>query len=112
MKARGLTGDQGVIIPASNIKHLMLHEDVVQAAAAGKFHVFAVSTVDEAITLLTGVAAGERNAAGVYPEDSVNGRVEQRLIAMSNLLEKYGKELPDKEGKKSKSPESDPSEGS
>jgi predicted ATP-dependent protease len=78
-KARGLSGTQGVIIPASNAGHLMLREDVVTAAAAGQFHVYAVSTVDEAMELLTGVAAGERGADSHFPDGTINARVEQRL---------------------------------
>jgi predicted ATP-dependent protease len=82
-KARGLTREQGVIIPAANIEHLMLRSDVVQAAAEGSFHVYAVETVDEAIDLLTGVAAGITDAAGSWPADSVNGRVARRLRHLS-----------------------------
>jgi predicted ATP-dependent protease len=66
----GLTGTQGVIIPASNAGDLMLREDVVEAAAAGRFHVWAVDTVHEALELLTGMPAGERNERGEYPEGS------------------------------------------
>ncbi len=78
-RARGLTGDQGVLIPATNVEHLMLRRDVVEAVAGGKFHVYAVSTVDQGIELLTGVAAGERDAAGRFPEGSVNRLAEERL---------------------------------
>jgi len=78
-KARGLSGTQGVIVPASNADHLMLREDVVSAAAAGQFHVYAVKTVDEAMELLTGLDAGERAADGNFPEGTINARVEQRL---------------------------------
>lgn len=78
-RARGLTGDQGVVIPQANVKHLMLREDVVQSAAHGRFHVYAVSTVDQAIELLTGVRAGEADPQGIFPADSVNGRVCAKL---------------------------------
>jgi lon-related putative ATP-dependent protease len=71
-RARGLTGEQGVLIPASNVRHLMLRSDVVQAVAEGQFHVYPVQTVDEGIELLTGVPAGEPDAEGKYPADSVN----------------------------------------
>ncbi|MFZ5541843.1 MAG: Lon protease family protein [Pseudomonadota bacterium] len=77
--ARGLTGTQGVLIPASNVQHLMLRADVIEACAAGRFAVWPVRTVDEAITLLTGVAAGERGADGAFTPGSVNARVEARL---------------------------------
>jgi predicted ATP-dependent protease len=78
-QGRGLTGEQGVLIPASNVRHLMLRSDVVQAVANGQFHVYPVQTVDEGIELLTGVPAGERDAEGKYPAGSINGRVQARL---------------------------------
>jgi len=82
-RARGLNGEQGVIIPASNVRHLMLREEVVQAAADGLFHVHAVATVDEAVALLSGLPAGERDALGAFPPGSFNFRVEQRLIDLA-----------------------------
>jgi lon-related putative ATP-dependent protease len=78
-KTRGLTGRQGVIVPAANVDNLMLDEEVVDAAAAGTFHIWAVATVDEGIALLTGLPAGERGADGEYPEESIHGRVRERL---------------------------------
>ena len=93
--ARGLTGDQGVLIPHTNVKHLMLRPDVVAAVAAGKFHIHAVETVDEAIALLTGVPAGEPNAAGEYPPASLNHQVAARideLFAIRQQLSQQGKE--------------------
>jgi len=78
-RERGLTGAQGVLIPAANVKHLMLREDVVAAVAAGRFHVYPVATIDQGAALLTGLAAGERGADGRFPPASLNGRVEQRL---------------------------------
>lgn len=77
--SRELTGDQGVLIPSSNVEDLMLRADVVEAVAAGRFHVYAVSQVDQAIELLTGIAAGEPDAAGGFPPDSINGRVAKRM---------------------------------
>jgi len=77
--ARGLNGEQGVLIPATNIEHLMLRGDVVQAVTEGKFHVFAVTTIDQAIEILTGVAAGEADTTGNWPAHSVNGRIAHRL---------------------------------
>ncbi|MFN7087667.1 MAG: Lon protease family protein [Burkholderiales bacterium] len=88
-KARGLSGEQGVVIPSANIEHLMLREDVVQAVAEGKFHIHAVSTVDEAVELLTGVEAGVADAAGEWPADSVNGRVARRLRQFAELRVAY-----------------------
>ena len=87
---RGLTSDHGVLIPAGNIPHLMLREDVVQAAAARRFHVFAVRTVDEGLELLTGFPAGARDANGMFPEGTVNRRVEDRLILLAEYRRRYG----------------------
>ncbi len=78
-KLRGLTGGEGVMIPAANVKHLMLREDVVAAVEAGRFAVYAVRTIDAGIEILTGMPAGSRGADGRYPPESVNGRVEARL---------------------------------
>ena len=92
--ARGLTGDQGVLIPATNVKHLMLRQDVVDAVAAGQFRVYPVEHVDQGIELLTGLPAGERDAKGKYPKGTVNRLVEDRLIATANkrrALERQGR---------------------
>ena len=78
-KARGLTGDQGVLIPQDNVKHLMLRDDVVDAVAEGQFSVYPVSSIDEAIELLTGAEAGERDPTGRFPPNSVNSRIEEKL---------------------------------
>ena len=82
-RARGLTGSQGVLIPASNVRHVVLRQDVVEAVRAGKFHVYAVATVDEGIQLLTGAEAGEEDAQGEYPEGTVNNLVQKRLFEMA-----------------------------
>jgi lon-related putative ATP-dependent protease len=82
-QTRQLTGKQGVIIPASNVKHLMLRQDVVEAARAGQFHVYPVQTVDQALEILTGIPAGERDVGGNFPEGSINQRVEARLIELA-----------------------------
>jgi lon-related putative ATP-dependent protease len=87
--ARGLTGDQGVIIPAANVRHLMLRRDVVEAAAAGRFHVWAVETVDEALELLTGRPAGKPDETGNYPADSINGLAAARLADLTELRKKF-----------------------
>jgi predicted ATP-dependent protease len=80
---RGLTGDQGVLIPASNTDHLMLRPDVVAAAEAGDFHVYPVETVDQGIALMTGVEAGTRDEQGAFPPDTINERVEATLRAFA-----------------------------
>lgn len=89
-QAQGLSGNQGVIIPDSNREHMMLRQDVVDAAAAGRFHVYTVRTVDQTMELLTGVAAGERAADGAFPEGSVNARAEQRLADFARRRREFG----------------------
>ncbi|MHA1966015.1 MAG: S16 family serine protease [Candidatus Thorarchaeota archaeon] len=85
----GLTGDQGVLIPESNVRNLMLKEEVVEAVKAGKFHIFSVRTVNEGIEILTGVKAGERQPDGTFPEDTINYRVDKRLKEMAEALKEY-----------------------
>ena len=84
--ARGPTGEQGVLIPASNAKHLMLKNEVVEAVATGKFHIYTVETIDQGIELLTGRAAGSQGADGKYPEGSINQLVEQRLAGFASRV--------------------------
>lgn len=86
---RGLTGDQGVIIPQSNVRHLMLKKEVVNAVKAGKFHVFAVDHVDHALELLTDLPAGRADADGVYSRDSINYQVQYRLAEWLALRQHY-----------------------
>ncbi len=81
---RGLTGEQAVIIPAANVKHLMLNREVREAVAADQFHIYAARHVDECLALLTGIDAGERDARGRYPEGTVNHRIVARLEAMAD----------------------------
>jgi lon-related putative ATP-dependent protease len=83
--ARGLTGEQGVLIPKANTKHLMLRQDVIDTVREGKFHIYPVETIDQGIELLTGMSAGEPDESGKYPEDSVNGKV---FTVLSELAEK------------------------
>lgn len=92
-RERGLTGEQGVVIPQSNVSHLMLRKDVRDAVADGKFHVYAVSHVDEGIELLTGVPAGEANADGEFPPDSFNGRVMARLRDLAQKRTEFAQAL-------------------
>lgn len=79
-KGFGLSGDQGVIIPSRNTKHLMLRRDVIEAVSQGQFQIHAVNEVDQAIEILTNTPAGQRDSEGKFTEDSVNGRVEKRLL--------------------------------
>jgi len=87
-KGRGLNGEQGVIIPIQNVKNLMLDDEVINAVRDGKFHVWAVSTIDEGLEILTGVPAGERQADGTWPEGSVNCLVDQQLRAYADVVKK------------------------
>jgi len=82
-KARGLTGEQGVLIPASNVNHLMLRQDVVEAVAEGRFYIYPVETVDQGIEILTGLPVGEPDEEGNYPEGTVNGLVQAQLVKMA-----------------------------
>lgn len=86
---KGLTGTQGVIIPMTNIKHLMLRWDVVHAAQSGQFNIYAVSAVDEALELLTGVEAGVANAQGSYPLESFNGQIEAQLLQFTMIKKDF-----------------------
>lgn len=88
--ARGLTGDQGVIIPRANVEHLMLRADVVEAVAKGEFWIFAVETVDQGIEILTGRPAGERGPDGRFLGGSVNQLVEARLASMAEVARRFG----------------------
>jgi lon-related putative ATP-dependent protease len=87
-RARGLTSDQGVIIPTANARHLMLRQDVIDAVAEGQFHVWAVDTIDEGIALLTGQEAGALDENGLYPVGTVNRAVADRLAEMVKALKK------------------------
>jgi lon-related putative ATP-dependent protease len=78
-RALGLSGEQGVMIPATNVRHLMLRQDVVDAVASGRFHIYPIATVDEGVELLTGMETARRDDSGRYPEGSINHLVEQRL---------------------------------
>jgi predicted ATP-dependent protease len=88
-KAKGMHGDLGVLIPASNVPNLMLKEEVVEAAREGKFHLWAVRSIDEGIEVLTGVSAGERQKDGRFPEGTVNYAVDKRLRELSETWKKF-----------------------
>jgi lon-related putative ATP-dependent protease len=85
--ARGLTGSQGVIVPKSNANNLMLNDDIIEAVKDGKFHVYAISTADEALHLLTGLEPGVADEEGEYPEGTISARVIERLEEIANLGE-------------------------
>jgi lon-related putative ATP-dependent protease len=88
-RTRGLNGEQGVIIPQSNVNNLMLHPDVVEAVKAQQFHIYSVKTVDQALGLLTGLDAGELDSEGNYPPESVNGKVQARLEEMARIRQTF-----------------------
>ncbi|MGQ9679391.1 MAG: AAA family ATPase [Candidatus Bathyarchaeia archaeon] len=88
-KMRGLNGRQGVVIPWSNIKNLMLKEEVVEAVKNGTFHIYPVKNIDEGIEILTGVKAGKKLADGTYEEGSINDLVQKRLFEMAEKVKEY-----------------------
>ncbi len=90
-KAIGFSGEQGVVMPSRNRRNLMLRKDVMQSVSDGKFHVYAVDTVDQAIELLTGVEAGLRQPDGTYPEGSIIARVDARLKEMGEAMRHFGR---------------------
>lgn len=96
--ARGLTGEQGVLIPAANVKHLMLRQDVVEAVERGEFNVYPIHTIDEGIEMLTGVPAGTRSRTGKFPRGTINHKVDARLRALAKKRAEYDK-ASDKGGK-------------
>ena len=91
-QAKGLTGEQGVIIPKSNQKNLMLHDRVIKAVEEDKFHIWAVDTIDEGIAILTGTQAGEQRDDGAYPEDSVNEKVRRCLQNYERVMKELVKQ--------------------
>jgi len=89
--ARGLTGEQGVIIPASNVKHLMLRSDIVAAVREGSFHIHAIENVDQALEILTGETAGVSAADGSYPSGTINHRVALKLAEFAEKLAAFAR---------------------
>lgn len=97
-KGKGLSGDQGVLIPNANVQHLMLRRDVIDAVEQGKFHIYPVRSIDQGIEILTGMPAGEPDSEGNYPEDSINGKVQRRLEEMAQTRRKFGPMEMEKKG--------------
>jgi len=97
----GYTGKQGVLIPESNVRDLMLRKDVVKAVEDGTFHIYAVGTVDEGMEILTGLEAGRKGPDGSYPKGTINGLVDQKLRELGEGLRKLG-EPPEEGDRKSK----------
>ena len=99
-RAKGLNGKQGVLIPASNARNLMLKEEVVEAVRRGNFHIYPVNTIDEGIEVLTGLKAGQRLKDGSFEPDSINDRVQRRLATLAERLRDFtrGEEQPQRAG--------------
>lgn len=95
--SRGLTGDQGVLIPETNVKNLMLREDVRAAVAAGNFHIYPIRHVDEGIEILTGIPAGQPDEEGHYPQGSLNAMIAERLEQVAKTARRLGTPLREKE---------------
>jgi ATP-dependent Lon protease len=88
-KIDGLTGSQGILMPASNVEDLMLREDVLDAVTAGKFHIWPVARIEEGIEVLTGMTAGVRNGDGVFSSGSVFAKVDERLGKMARVMKEF-----------------------
>jgi len=88
-EARGLTGEQGVIIPKSNRDNLMLRKDVIDAVKRGEFHIWSIASIDQGIELLTGMTAGEADESGEYPQETINGRIQSRLAELARQRRRY-----------------------
>jgi len=88
-QAKGLSGDQGVLIPHQNLRNLMLQEEVVEAVKQGQFYIYSAKTIDEGIEILTGAPAGEKQKDGTYPKSTVNYLIDKRLKAMAKQLKNF-----------------------
>ena len=88
-RVHGLTGSQGVLIPAANVEDLMLREDILEAVGTGKFHLWPVARIEEGIEILTGVPAGSRNGQKQFEEGTVFARIDERLGAMARMLKEF-----------------------
>lgn len=89
-KERGLTGNQGVLIPDSNVIHLQLHADVIEAVRKNLFNIYPVSTIQEGISILTGIEAGQLSSHGAYPDDTILGMSDRRLRQMAETVRDFG----------------------
>ena len=89
-RLRGLTGDQGIMIPHQNVKHLMLRNDVIEAVKSGSFHIFPVKFIDEGIEILTGMEAGTRDENGKYPENSIFGKADNKIQQFTDIMRIFG----------------------
>ena len=99
-KLKGLTGKQGVMIPASNVRHLMIKDEVVEAVKKGRFHVYPVKTISQGIEILTGIKAGERKKDGRFPKGTINYMVDNKLAHYADVAMKYTREEKERKAKK------------
>jgi lon-related putative ATP-dependent protease len=90
-KHKGLTGDQGVLIPEKNIRNLMMKQEVIEAVRAGQFHVWPISSIEEGVEILTGVEAGRLQPDGTYPAGTVFGKADERLQEIARIVKDFGK---------------------
>jgi predicted ATP-dependent protease len=97
-KALGLTGRQGVMVPHQNLRNLMLNDEVTEAVSSGQFHIWAVESIDQGLEVLTGLPAGQADAAGNFPEGTVNYLVAQRLGELADRLRRFGPSRPERDG--------------
>ncbi len=91
-REKGLTGDQGVLIPEANVEHLMLRSDVIQAVESGQFHIYPVETIDQGMEILTDRTAGEADESGAYPQDTINYEVQKKLHELSEKRRLFSSE--------------------
>jgi predicted ATP-dependent protease len=91
-KHKGLTGRQGVIIPAKNVRHLMLKQDVIESVAEGQFHVWPITTVEEGVPILMDLQAGTLGPDGTYEEGTLFRKVDDRFREIAEIVKAFGKE--------------------
>jgi lon-related putative ATP-dependent protease len=99
-KSQGLTGNQGVMIPTANERHLMLNDEVIEAVAAGRFHIWSVGTIEQGIEILTGMKAGARAKHGGFPKNTIFHLVDKRLSDMAERMREQESKYPQKPRKK------------
>ena len=95
-KSQGLTGQQGVMIPKANERHLMVDDEVMEAVAAGRFHIWSVETIEQGIEILTGIKAGERSKHGNFPKKTIFHLVDKRLSDMAERMRDQDKKITQK----------------
>jgi predicted ATP-dependent protease len=89
---RGLNGRQGVVIPAKNVKNLMLKRELVDSVKEGQFHIWPISTVEEGVEILTGMEAGMLQPNGTYPEGTLFKKADERLLELAEIARKFARE--------------------